>query len=78
MSQQSPNNSMHAAHSPILNGHVIKDCPKLYLVDWLSHNNHTENRDQEITGINIITHTISVTADIPICTSIEGHKSSHE
>ena len=37
----------------------------LYIVDWLSWNNHTETRDQEITGININVHAISTSMNIP-------------
>ena len=53
---------------------LYKPCPQLYIVDWLSQNNHTENRDQEITGMNVNMHTISNAADIPIYTSIHIHR----
>ena len=35
--------------------HIIyKPGPDLHVTDWLSWNNHTENKDQEITGMNKI------------------------
>ena len=37
----------------------------------LSDNNHTERREQEITGMNINTYAISTLVIIPMCTSIE-------
>ena len=48
-----------------------KPGPRLYTLDWLSHNNHTENRNQEMTGMNINIHMISTAAHIQICMSIE-------
>ena len=45
--------------------------PDLYIVDHLSCNNHTENRDQEIICMNINMYTISTLVSIPVCTSIE-------
>ena len=36
-----------------------------------SWNKHAENRDQEITGMNINMHAISTLVNIPVCTSIE-------
>ena len=41
------------------------------MVDWVSHNNHAENRDQEITGIYINIHIISMTVDVLVSTSIK-------
>ena len=50
---------------------LYKPGPELYAVDSLSQHNHTENRDQEIAGMNIGIHTISTVVDIPVFTSIE-------
>ena len=50
---------------------VYKAGPDLYIANWLSCNNHTENSDQDITGVNINEHAISTSVNIPICTSIE-------
>ena len=50
---------------------LYKPDPELYIGDWVFHNKQAENRDQEITGVNINIHTISTTVDIPICMFIE-------
>ena len=55
----------HRVHS------IYKHGPDLYIVYWLSLNNHTENRNQEIIGINLSVHVISTSVNIPVCTSIE-------
>ena len=47
--------SVHILHKP---------GPDLYEADWLSQNNHTENNDQEITGMNINMHAIITAVDI--------------
>ena len=39
----------------------------LYVADWLSHNNHAQNKDKEIMNVNII----SMSMNIPVCMSIE-------
>ena len=47
-------------------GILYKPSPELYIADWLSHNNHTENREQEITGMNV---------NIPtICTAVMSNQ----
>ena len=50
---------------------LYKPDPDLYIADWLSHYNHTENRNQEITGMSISINKISTVVDFPICTLIE-------
>ena len=45
--------------------------PDLYIMDWLSCNNHTENKDQEIAGISIHISAISASVNMPVCMSIE-------
>ena len=58
---------------------IYKPGPDLYIADWLSRNNHTEGKDQEITGININMNAISTTGNNPGCTSIEDMQAStHE
>ena len=53
-------------------GHILyTPSPELCIADWLSCNNHTENREQEISGMNVTMHAISIAIDIPVCTSIE-------
>ena len=36
----------------------------IYIVDWLSCHNNTENRDQETAGMSISIHTISIVEDV--------------
>ena len=43
----------------------------LYIADMLSWNNHMENKDQEIVGMNVNMDAISTAVGIPICASIE-------
>ena len=45
--------------------------PYLYTMDWLCHNNHTENQDQKIEGMRASMNTISMSINIQMCTSIE-------
>ena len=45
--------------------------PDLYIADWLSCHNNTENKDQEITGMNINIHTLNMAIGILVCTSVE-------
>ena len=52
--------------------------PDLYIVDLLSQYNHMENKDQEITGMNIHVHATRTAVDIPIYTSIEDIKDSNQ
>ena len=47
-------------------------------MDWLSHHNHSENKDQEISGMNISIHTINTKVDMQICISIEDIKAATE
>ena len=49
---------------------LYKPAPDLYIVDWLSKNNCMENKDWEITGMNINVHTFSTALDILTCTYI--------
>ena len=40
--------------------------------DWLSHNNHAENRDEEIAGVRINMNEIRTSVNIPVFMSIEN------
>ena len=50
---------------------IHKPGPDLYTVDWLFQNNHRENRDHEIPGMDINKHAMSTSMNIPVCTSTE-------
>ena len=50
---------------------LYKPSANLYIADWLSQHNHTENRDQDIAGVNINIHTVSTVVDVPVCMLIE-------
>ena len=43
----------------------------LYIADWPSHNNHTENRDKAIAGKSVNMNAISTSVNMPLCMSIE-------
>ena len=49
---------------------IFKPGAGLYIMDWLSHNNHTENRDQKIAGIRVTVNAISASINMPVCASI--------
>ena len=44
----------------------------LYIVDWLSHHNNTENKDHEIAGMSISIHMLSTVVDVPVCMPIKA------
>ena len=50
---------------------VYKPDSDLYIVVWLTQNNHTENRDQEIISMTVNVNAINTLVNIPIYTSIE-------
>ena len=50
---------------------LYKPGPDLYIACWLSNHNLSENKDQEIAGLNINIHTLSMEIDVPVCTSVE-------
>ena len=45
-------------------------------MDWLSHNNHAENRDQEIAGMSVNVNVISASVNMLVCTSIEDKQAA--
>ena len=58
---------------------MYKPGPDLYTTDWLSRKIHTEEKDQEITDMNINVSIISTAVNIPVCTSIEDiQTATHE
>ena len=58
---------------------IYKPGLDLYIADWLSRNNDTEDRDQEIIGMSINVNAIITTINMPVCTSIEDiHAATHE
>ena len=61
----------HAVQQPVQQSILYKPGPDLYIVDWLSWHNNTENRDQEMAGMSITMHTIGIVGDIRVCTLIE-------
>ena len=51
--------------------HYIHTWPRPVHSGLVILNSHTENWDQEITGMNVNVHAISRVVNIPTCTSIE-------
>ena len=51
--------------------------PELFIADWLSRHNHTENKDAEIHGMDIKVDAIQTTTNIPECMSMwQIHKAT--
>ena len=50
---------------------IYKPGLDLYIVDWLSWNNHNKNKDQEIAGISINVSAISPSVNMQVCMCIE-------
>ena len=46
---------------------IYKPGPDLFMVDRLSRQNHNENKDKEITGMQININAIQSTTNIPEC-----------
>ena len=57
---------------------VYKPGPNLYILDWLLQKNNMENRDEEITGMNINMQALSTSVKITIWTSIEDIQAAAE
>ena len=52
--------------------HIIyKPGPDLHIFDWLSRNNHIENKDQEITGMTIYVNAVSAAVNLPVCNTLK-------
>ena len=49
---------------------IYKLGPELFIADWLSRHNHTENKDEEMHGMNVKVDTIQTTMNISECMSI--------
>ena len=50
---------------------ICKPGPDMYIVDWLSHSNHKENRNQEIAEMSVNMNSISSLVNMLACMSIE-------
>ena len=50
---------------------LYKHGPDFHITDRLSLRNHAEDKDQEITSLNINVNAISKAVIVPVCTSIE-------
>ena len=49
---------------------LYKPGPEIFIVDWLSHHNHKEGKDEPIQDMDIRVDAIQSTTDIPECMSI--------
>ena len=54
----------------------MKPAPALYIVDWLSWQNHRKSRDQEVAGMSISIHTLNTGIDILVCALIQNTKTA--
>ena len=48
---------------------LYKPGPYLFITDWLSRHNHTENKDAEIPGMDVKVDAIQTMTNIPECMS---------
>ena len=64
----------NSALAPIQCAHTIEAWSRSILSDWLYHENHTEGNNQELAGVNINMHALSMAIDIPVKTSVEDIK----
>ena len=64
----------HSKNTPIQQGIIYKPGPDLYIVDQLSQNNHTENKDQKITGVSINIIAINTSVNWLACMSIKAYR----
>ena len=46
---------------------ICKADPDLMIADWLSRQNHKENKNEEITGMQVNINTVETTTNIPEC-----------
>ena len=53
---------------------IFKPGLDLYITNWLYHNSHAENKDQEITERNVTVSAINISINMPVYTSIEDLK----
>ena len=49
---------------------ICKPCPDLFIVDWLSRQNHEEDKDEEIAGMQVNVNTVETAINIPECMMI--------
>ena len=57
---------------------IYKPGPDLFLVDWLSRQNHKENKDKEIPGMQLNVDAIETTTNIPDCMKIQQLQQTHK
>ena len=50
---------------------IYKPGPDLYITDWLSRQNHEENKDTEITGLQLNIDAIETVTNITDCMTIQ-------
>ena len=50
---------------------TYKPGPDLFITDWLSRQNHTENKDAEMPGMQLNIDAIQTTTNIPNCITIQ-------
>ena len=50
---------------------IYKPGPDLFIADWLSREHHKENKDGEITGMQLNVDVIQTTTNIPDCMMIQ-------
>ena len=46
---------------------MYKPRPELFIVNWLSRQNHSENNDEEIPSMQLSINTIQMATSIPEC-----------
>ena len=64
---------MHSAQDPpVQNKKLCKLLPDLFIADWLSQQNHTEDKDGKISGVKIDTDVIHTTWVTPECMSMQN------
>ena len=44
---------------------------QIFITDWLSRQNHTENKDEAIHGMNVRVDVIQVSSNVPECMSVQ-------
>ena len=55
---------------------IYKPGPDLFIADWLCRQNHKENKDEEIAGIQVNIDTVETAINIPECMMI--HELQHK
>ena len=61
----------YTQNTPIQSQNHIKTGPDLFIADWLSRQNHKENKDAEIPGMQLNINAIQTTLNITDCMTIQ-------